>query len=164
MSNTKKLPLIAVTLAAITLSSVVAANPGYGPKHEERCGNDKGHYSYHHGRGEAHSERRLQKMQRYLELSDAQTAELKALFEQHEAEAPDQRRALRKAMQELNPEDSGYQSQVDALILQAQKQVAERIQGKAELRQQVYQLLTPQQREKMREMPHQRGHKGGYAQ
>lgn len=170
----KTFTLLASALAALTLSAAAAAQPGLS---DDNCQRHNGMAQHQNAKGERfkggtykgehRSERRLEQMQRYLELSDAQAAQLKTLFEQHKSEKEEgaSPKALHQAMRDLDPTDSDYQNKVNKLIENAQKQMAERMQARATLRQQVYQLLTPEQRSKMELMEQQRhsmgrGHKG----
>lgn len=147
----KSLTLIGSTLAALTLSAVVAAHPGNRDEDHHRYSSDPEHRQE---MMEKHSERRLKKMARHLELTDEQTAQLKTLFEQHPSDRTEgaSPKALHQAMRNLDPTDSDYQNKVNELIESAQKQMAERMQAKAAFHQELYQLLTPEQRNKLEQM------------
>lgn len=165
MKSKKPLALIGSTLAALTLSAVVSAHQSDRGDGYHRFGGDP---EQRQQMMEKHSERRMEKMKRYLELTDEQVAQLKTLFEEHKPEKAEvtSPKALHQAMQDLDPTASDYQKKVNELITSAQKQMAERMQARAAIRQQVYQLLTPEQRikmELMEEMRHSmrdKGHKG----
>lgn len=165
MKSKKSLTLIGSTLAALTLSAAVSAHQSDRGEGYHRFGGDP---EQRQQMMEKHSERRMEKMKRYLELTDDQVTQLKALFEEHksgkaEGASP---KALHQAMRDLDPTDSDYQNKVNELITSAQKQMAERMQARATMRQQVYQILTPEQRikmelmEDMRHSMRDKGHKG----
>lgn len=160
MKSKKSLTLIGSTLAALTLSAVVIASPG---NRDGSCHRFNGDPEQRQEMMQKHAERRLAKMKRYLDLTDDQTEQLKTLFAQNRPEKgqTSSPKSIHRAMRDLDPTDSEYQSQVDELIKSAQKQMAERMQARATMRQQVYQLLTPEQRSKLEEMEERRHSKGG---
>lgn len=169
MTLSKKVWLAAgSTLAALTLSAAVIASPGdgmgFGSHHSDGYGsNSYGHKGSGHHRmqdddDQERMEKRLSKMQRYLDLNDTQVTELKALFEQHRQQMPEQprRRALRSGLGGLDPMAADYDTQVDQLIKQQQLQMAEHIRTQANFRKSLYQLLEPEQREKLEQMQERR--------
>lgn len=160
MKSKKTLALIGSTLAALTLSAVVSAHQSERGEGYHRFG---GNPEQRQEMMEKHTERRMDKMTRYLELTDEQVTQLKALFEQHNAGKAEgaSPKALHQAMRELDPADSDYQNKVNELIGSAQKQMAERMQARATMRQQIYQLLTPEQRSKLEQMEAKRHSMGG---
>lgn len=156
LKRKKSLSLIlASTLAVLTLSTAVMAFPGKG---DGDCHRFKGDPEQRQEMMEKHKERRLEKMKDYLELTDEQTAQMKVLFEQQIAakgknSSPG---SFHREMRDLNPAESDYQEKVNTLIEGAQKQMGERMQAKAMMRQQIYQLLTPEQRSKFEQMEEKR--------
>lgn len=155
MKSKKTLTLIGSTMAALTLSTAVMAFPGKG---DGDCHRFKGDPEQRQEMMEKRADRRLDKMKDYLELTDEQAAQMKTLFEQQMAgkgkgSSP---RGIHQAMRDLNPADSDYQDKVNSLIESAQKQMAERMQAQATMRQQVYLLLTPEQRTKLEAMQEKR--------
>lgn len=154
--STKTLAIVGSTLAALTLSAAVMAHSGFdGDHHRKGYGHHKGG---HHQFDERHMEKRLGKMQRYLELTDTQTEELKALFEEQQEQRAGQppKRSLRSAMMQLRPDAEGYDAQVQQLIEQHQAQVAEHIQSRAAFQKAFYNILEPAQWEKLQEMKERR--------
>lgn len=160
MKSKKSLALIGSTLAALTLSAVVSAHQSERGEGYHRFG---GTPEQRQEMMEKHTERRMDKMTRYLELTDEQVTQLKALFELHNAGKAEgtSPKALHQTMRELDPADSDYQNKVNELIGSAQKQMAERMQARATMRQQIYQLLTPEQRSKLEQMEAKRHSMGG---
>ncbi|SEF47775.1 Spy/CpxP family protein refolding chaperone [Oceanospirillum linum] len=159
MKSKKTFALLGSTLAALTLSAAVAAHPGKKQDDHQRVKCDKEQCQ------EQHAEHRLKKLKRFLKLSDAQTDKIKSLFAQHKEERGENRspRNLQRALIKLDPTDKNYENKVADLIENAQKKMAERIQNRATLRQEIYLLLSQEQRSKlelMEEMRQFMGDKG----
>lgn len=153
----KALTIAGSSLAALTLSAAVMAHSGFDDdRHQRGYGHHKG--GHHQEFDERHMEKRLGKMQRYLELTDAQTEELKALFEQqNEQRAQHQpKNNLRSTLMQLRPDAEDYDAQVQQLIEQHQAQVARHIQTRAAFHKAFYDILEPAQWEKLQEMKERR--------
>lgn len=156
----KALTIAGSSLAALTLSAAVMAHSGFDDdRHQKGYGHHKG--GHHQEFDERHMEKRLGKMQRYLELTDAQTEALKALFEQqHEQRAQQSpQHNLHSALTQLRPDAKDYDAQVQQLIEQHQAQVARHIQARAAFHKAFYNILEPAQWEKLQEMKERRNSK-----
>ena len=101
-------------------------------------------HAWHHHHGMMGSQ-----MYDQLNLSDAQRAQIKQLTEQNFAQAKPQMQALRqarKAFEAAAPGSADYQTAASNLA-EAEADVARtRTTNRANLRAQIYQLLTPEQR------------------
>lgn len=165
LKGKKTLAVIGSTLAALTLSATVAAHSGnWGDRGDDR------HHRGHGGEApeqmdEQRIEHRMERMKRFLDLSEEQVSQLKTLFEKYQSERAERPspKALHQALRDLDPMDSEYQSKVKKLIEAETQQMAERMQTRATMRQEVYQLLNADQRarlEMMEEMRHSMRDKG----
>lgn len=87
-----------------------------------------------------------------LDLSDAQRAQIKQIRRSHRAESQAARRTLRQQHETfwaMSPDAAGYQAAA-ASFAQAEGQATQRrIQRGAEIRTQIYAVLTPAQRAKL---------------
>ena len=153
--------LIGLSVGALLLSgAVMAAGPGgWGGCAEEGAG--FGHARMHEpgeGRG-ANPGRMLGYLSDKLELSEAQRGQIEALL----AERPDpraDRRAMHEQMQTLDPASPDYVDRVAALAQEHSQQMATRMVEHAQLRQQIYALLSPDQQQRFGQLHEQRGWMG----
>lgn len=121
----KKVLLGALLTSAIGLAALVHAD---GYKH------------HHRGHGEIAAK---------LELTEAQTTEFNAIHEQMRDAAPGPvKHLVMKEMMALNPADADYQTQLDALAEQKAQEVRHAVLTLGQAHAKVYDLLTPEQREK----------------
>ncbi|GGC08871.1 hypothetical protein GCM10011352_39040 [Marinobacterium zhoushanense] len=114
-----------------------------------------------HDRGES----RQQRFAEALNLTEEQQAQMKQLWDQHREERQQQREAKGQGpmagMRALDPTSETFQADVDKLIADAQARVAERIQNQAQMKQEMSQILTPEQQTKMQELMAQHGDRDG---
>ena len=112
---------------------------------------------------------RLEKMTEYLELSDAQATEWQAIGEQHtEAMVAHRERvgALREQFRQLAEHDDPDLEQVGQIALDLHREMETASSSRGELIQELEQILTPEQAERLtalraaREMSGDRGHRG----
>lgn len=99
-----------------------------------------------------------QKMLADVELTTAQQQQLQQLFADHRSDKPKQARdnSERGAMRQLLQAEYFDEVAVTELLQQQQqKRLAQRV-ARLKLRHQVYQLLTPEQREQLTNKQHQR--------
>lgn len=135
----RKHTLLGVALAsALAIGTTAAmAAPGAGGPHSSGHG-----WHGHHG----HSQ---MMMLHKLDLSDAQKASVKQIISTHRTQNKAPREALRKqraAFESMTPNQVGYQAAA-ARLAQAEGQATQaRVQQKANLRAQIYAVLTPEQR------------------
>jgi len=101
----------------------------------------------------------VERMQSELQLSDEQTRQIRAIFKTSREESKKQRsehRELRKSLMQLDPSSPDYMQQADQLARRQAEAVANKIRMRARTRQQIHAILTPEQREKARELRQQR--------
>ena len=134
-----------IVLATLALT---AAGSGLALAHEKGDGE----------RQQRHQEKRLQHLSEQLGLSDEQRARMQELMV-----APtdrkanrDEQRDLHRQIRELDTRASDYNERLDALILQAQQQLAERIRAMQAKRLAMQEILTDEQEEKLADMTHER--------
>lgn len=90
-----------------------------------------------------------------LDLTDEQKAAVDEIYyaaKEQRKESRADRAADRQAMMDLNPGDADYQTQVAALAKQKAAQVEQKILSRAAMQAQVYEILTPEQREKLMQL------------
>ncbi|MBP0047143.1 Spy/CpxP family protein refolding chaperone [Marinobacterium sp. AK62] len=119
-------------------------------------------------KGMQRAERHADRLAERLDLDPAQTASLKALFNDQAAQRADHPGQGKRmhGLQALDPNAADYQQQVQALITEMQQQLAERIQARASFQASLYAILTPEQEQKMAELQARkaahRGHGHGH--
>ncbi len=94
-----------------------------------------------------------------LNLTDAQRDQIKQLTQQSFAQAKSQTQALRQARQAYEsavPGTSAYQSATTALAQAESDATSTRVTRQANLRAQIYQVLTPTQRDQLAQIRQQR--------
>ena len=98
------------------------------------------------------TEHRIERLTKALDLTPEQSATLRASMQDQKAARQEQRQLrsdMRSTLLQLNPEAADYKVQLDALILQAQEQAKNLIVAKAQQQEQLYSLLTPEQKAKL---------------
>lgn len=86
-----------------------------------------------------------------LDLSDAQKQKVESILESVEAERGAKKNMPRmRALMQLNPEDANYLEQVDAHADAASKQMKAHILDMAKTRQQIYAILTEEQKQELK--------------
>jgi Spy/CpxP family protein refolding chaperone len=101
---------------------------------------------------------RAERFARMLELSPEQQTQMQSLWEQKmEARDAKQAQSPRGAMMALDPRSDSFQADVDKLIEQAQTRVEERIRQHAQMREQMSEILTDAQYDKLQTMMAKRG-------
>lgn len=143
----KNLTLGLILTSAMALTSVAMAA---GP-----AGHQRGHEGGHgHWRGDRHGHGHDMAFKK-LDLTDAQRASIKQIVHNSMASYKDQRTALRQqreAFRSMTPDQVGYQAAA-AKLAQAEGQATElRVQQKANVRAQMFAVLTPTQKAKMATM------------
>lgn len=103
------------------------------------------------------ADKRVERMTKHLELNEAQTASVKALFADQAAQRPEQPRKGMKGLAQLDPNAADYNEQVQARIADMQQQLAERVERRANFKAELYAILTPEQEEKLAEMRERKG-------
>lgn len=137
----RKYTLLGLALAsALAIGTTAAmAAPGAG-------GPDSSSHSWH-GHDGRHGHSQMQMLAK-LNLSDAQKASVKQIVSTNREQNKGQWQALRKqraAFESMIPNQAGYQAAA-ASLAQAEGQATQaRVQQKANMRAQIYALLTPQQ-------------------
>lgn len=134
---------IAAILAASSLSIAAATYTGltYAGEHG------------HHG-GKHNSMRGLM-FERALDLTAEQKASVDEIYsdaKQQRKASSTERRDVRQAMMDLNPADADYQAKVATIAKQQAAQVEQRILAHAAVQAQIFEILTPEQREQLMEL------------
>ncbi len=131
---------IVALLAASTLSMAAATYAGgYGQGHHGKHGN---HHGGMHGL----------MFERALDLTAEQKAAVDNIYseaKQQRKAASSERREVRQAMMDLNPGDADYQTKVATLAQQQAARVEQKILAHADVQAQIYEVLTPEQREEL---------------
>lgn len=135
-------------MIVLTTLALTAVGSGFALAHEKGDGE----------RQQRHQEKRLQHLSEQLGLSDEQRARMQELMV-----APtdrkanrDERRDLHRQIRELDTSASDYNERLDALIVQAQQQLAERIRAMQAKRLAMQEILTEEQENKLAEITHER--------
>ncbi|SMF22460.1 protein CpxP [Alteromonadaceae bacterium Bs31] len=117
-------------LASILLSATASA----GPWGQGGCGGKFGN-----------PERHLAKMEKMLDLTAEQKAEIQALFEEKAAARPEAKPRFGKQIAELDANASDYEQQLDALADGAAELARQRVLQRAETHQRMTEILTEEQ-------------------
>lgn len=96
--------------------------------------------------------RHLAKMTQKLNLTSEQQDKIKALMVDSKPEKKSDRKSFKKELMQLNPDDSDYNSQLEALADKKALQVKEGIIKRGQMRAEIYKILTPEQKVKAKEM------------
>ena len=135
----KILPLGFILACAITLTAVATAAPGHG-------GPQGGWHGHRHG----------QFMPlRILDLTDAQRSSIRQIMKSSFAASKSQRQALsgqRRAFESMTPDQVGYSSAAASLAQAEGHATRVRVQQMADVRAQVYAVLTPTQKSELASM------------
>jgi P pilus assembly/Cpx signaling pathway, periplasmic inhibitor/zinc-resistance associated protein len=126
--------------SALAIGSFAVAAQG-APGH----GGGWDHYGGHHGMMELGK----------LNLSDAQKASIKQIMQSSFEQNKSQRQALRQqrqAFEAMNPTDPGYQAAAASLAQAEGAATTARVQQMANVRAQVYNVLTPAQQSQLASM------------
>jgi len=101
-------------------------------------------------RQEKRMEKRLERMADKLQLTDDQQEAIRSLWEKQEK--PGRPAMPGEGLRSLDPNADDYKQQVQKHIEQAQERIAERMQAQAEYKAALYDILTPEQEEKLEKM------------
>jgi protein CpxP len=126
----------AMALTAIAVAAPVGQDAGMG----------HGHHSHRHGQGMG-----FQK----LNLTDAQRASIKQIMQSSFAQNKTQWQALRQqrsTFESMTPDQVGYQAAAASLAQAEAAATQVRVQQKANVRAQIYAVLTPTQKAQMATM------------
>lgn len=136
----KNITLGLILTSAMAFGAIAVAAPA-GP-----AGGPHGHHSHRHGQDMGF---------RKLNLTDAQRASVKQIMQTSFAQNKTQWQALRQqrsAFESMTPDQVGYQAAA-ARLAQAEGDAAKvRVQQKANVRAQIYAVLTPAQKAQMATM------------
>lgn len=137
----KNITLGLVLTSAMALATLAAAAPA-----GQDAGSRHGGHAYRHGQDMAF---------RKLDLSDAQRASIKQIVHNSFAQNKTQWQALRqqrKAFESMTPDQVGYQATAARLAQAEGDATRVRVQQKANVRAQIYAVLTPAQKAQMATM------------
>ncbi|MCP5267237.1 MAG: Spy/CpxP family protein refolding chaperone [Burkholderiaceae bacterium] len=146
--------------AAYVQAADDSARPEFARAHAMKAG---AHGAMHHGGGEHFGGGRA--MMRGLDLTEEQRDKLFAL---RHAQAPEMRakmkeiRQSRRALRELTMSDQYDEAKAQALADQGAKAMGEVAMLRAKMGNAFYKVLTPAQREKLKQRMAKRGHGGGH--
>jgi Spy/CpxP family protein refolding chaperone len=101
-------------------------------------------------RQEQRAEKRLERMTEKLALTPDQQAAIKTLWQQQTR--PERSAMARNGLQGLDPNADNYDRQVQQHIEQAQQQMAKHMQARADHKAALYDILTPEQEQKLEQM------------
>jgi len=156
--NTKRLFLTSLLASSLVIGTAAYASSGSG----KSCGGKHGG-GKHAGKPTAEMmQKRLDRMAGKLDLNDAQKQQLKALFDNKQANRESkkaERDALQEQMSQLDPTADDYDQKLADFANTKSELVRQKTIAKGEMRKQMAQILTPEQQAKMKEM--RKGRKGG---
>lgn len=98
---------------------------------------------------------KLERMAEELELTDEQQEQIKQVYRQSRPRFLKLRDAMednRKALRKLDPEDARYRQQVARLAREQGVLVEKMIKARSHVRAKIHAILTPEQREKARDL------------
>jgi len=162
MKKTVLISAIVATLGLGTLATNSFAD-GYEGK---KCGGKGLRSMMHYGHSIA------DRLEEPLQLTKEQVTKIDEITDAQYKQMRDSKREKRDlygAIAELDPTSPDYDAEVDKLAQQAGERVEQMIQSRAEVRQQIAAVLTPEQQEKMKTLKsemkekwegHRRGHHG----
>jgi len=101
-------------------------------------------------RQEQRAEKQLERMTEKMALTTDQQAAIKALWQQQTR--PERSAMPHKGLQGLDPNAKDYARQVQQHIEQAQQQMARHMQARADHKAALYDILTPEQEQKLEQM------------
>ena len=137
----KSLTLGLILSSAMALTTLAVAAPA-----DHADGPQRGHHSHRHGHDMG-----LKK----LDLTDAQRASIKQIVHTSFAQNKTQRQTLRQqrsAFESMTPDQVGYQAAASRLAQAEGDATRVRVQQKANVRAQIYAVLTPTQKAQMATM------------
>ncbi|GGY18755.1 hypothetical protein GCM10008098_08540 [Rhodanobacter panaciterrae] len=137
----KNITLGLILTSAMALTAIAVAAPA-----GQDAGMGHGHHSHRHGQGMG-----FQK----LNLTDAQRASIKQIMQSSFAQNKTQWQALRQqrsAFESMTPDQVGYQAAAASLAQAEAAATQVRVQQKANVRAQIYAVLTPTQKAQMATM------------
>lgn len=155
----KKLLLATLITAAMGVGSTAYAEPYYGG--DQSYGNHQGHQQGKHfgGKKGRSIERRVTKMAQHLGLSESQKQQIKSLMESNKASMQplrEQMRSVHQSLRQLNPASNNFLSQLNNLADQKASLDRRITVARGQHRQQIFNLLTPEQQTKMQTMKAER--------
>ncbi len=156
---------IASLVAAVLGSGAVYAGSGYCEHKSGGHGYHQSHGGKHGGKhGGHHMGRMLKKLDGELALTEEQSAALKQIFEARRENRGDKRSERRELMSrgfDLDPTADNYDAQVAEIAEEVAEMARQRTLEMGELRKQVAEVLTPEQRSELRAMMEKRKERRG---
>lgn len=110
------------------------------------------HHKSHHKDGQHHGYKHMHMLQKKLDLTDEQQEKIKAIHEAAGDSYKHKRGKDRHGVMALDPSASDYREQVEKIARERAERVEQSIIRHGETHAQVYAVLTPEQREKLKEM------------
>lgn len=150
----KNISLALILSSAMTLTTVAVAAPSgkdAGASHQRAYSHHQRGYGHHHGHGMMNFKK--------LDLTDTQRASIKQIYKTSHAQNKPQREALhqqRAAFRSMTPDQVGYQKAASVLAQTEGNATQQRVQQRADVRAQVYAVLTPTQKAKLASMRSER--------
>lgn len=145
----KNISLALILSSAMALTTVAVAAPSgqdTGTAHHGWQSHHRGH-GHHHGHGMMNFKK--------LNLTDAQRSSIKQIYKTSFAQNKPQREALRQqreAFRSMTPDQVGYQKAASRLAQAEGNATQQRVQQRADVRAQVYSVLTPKQKAQLATM------------
>lgn len=138
-----------------------------GEGYRHGCEHKDGHHGWdHHGRGHDgmgfDGERRAERMARVLSLDEKQTEKVKAIAKNYDKQFDELRGKMtdnRKQMRELMAKEGASESDVRKLAEAQGKLKADTIVLRTRMQREIDQVLTPEQRQKHRDLRERHGHR-----
>ena len=95
-------------------------------------------------------------LQQKLDLSDAQLEEIRAIREAHDVGKGTHKRSPHPGVMSLDPSASDYSQQVEQLAQRRSEEVKQAVIERGTVHAQIYAVLTPEQKEKMKVLQEKR--------
>lgn len=144
------------TLLTLGLAASLGATANFavaeGPRHDDDRRGERHSERYaekYEKKQEKRQEKRLEKMFKAVDATDAQQTNIKAISARYKTQIKQQRdakKAIRKALMQLDPTSGSYDSQVNTYAQQSADVARNMVILKANQRREIAQQLTPEQR------------------
>ncbi|NRB41709.1 MAG: Spy/CpxP family protein refolding chaperone [Pseudomonadales bacterium] len=119
-----------------------------GHQDDHQKGHKNGCQQGHHAKL---SDKRIEKMQKKLDLNEQQVSELKVIAKQYPADKKHSRKQAFKGFQQLDPNGKNYQQKLTAFADQRAAEVKAKILRHGNMRADIYKVLTSDQQQKMQQ-------------
>lgn len=145
--NTKKLLITSLLAGSMGLASIAYAAPDYDNGYQSQQGQRFGQ------KKQKSPEQRIEKMAKRLGLSESQKQQVKTLMEGNRAKMQalhEQMRSSKQALRSLDPSSYDFSSKLNNLADEQASLTRQIVLAKGQNKQNIFNILTPEQRTKMK--------------